>query len=48
MPFTFDHDIVAATKVRIWPCVDIGKTVYLIKGSESGYVPIGYAIYIPD
>lgn len=47
-PPRYDHFLTAATKVKIWPCVDIGKTLYLVRGNEDGYIPIGYAIYTPD
>jgi hypothetical protein len=42
----YNHILTTATRVRIWPAIDIGRTVYLSKEGDK-YVPVGYAIYTP-
>jgi len=45
----YHHNLVAATKIRFFPIVDIGRTIYLFREeTENKLIPIGYAIYIPD
>jgi hypothetical protein len=42
----YHHSVVAVTKVRFFPIVDIGDTVYFVrKGDPAELVPIGYAVY---
>jgi len=44
----YHHKVVAATKIRFFPVVDIGKTIYFIKeGSLNKLVPVAYAVYSP-
>ncbi len=44
----YDHKLIAPVKVRFFPVIDVGKTVYLVEDkSTSEFIPIGYAIYTP-
>jgi hypothetical protein len=56
-PISREHvgDLVAVTKIRFFPVVDVGRTVYMLVhsredqiGSLQGLVPVAYAIYDPE
>jgi hypothetical protein len=45
----YSHNLISLTKVRFFPYVDTGKSVYLARQIGSNkLIPIGYAIYYPD
>jgi hypothetical protein len=45
----YSHNLISLTKIRFFPFVDIGKSVYLARQPNGNkYIPIGYAIYHPD
>lgn len=45
----YSHNLISLTKVRFFPYIDIGKSVYLARQPAGDkYIPIGYAIYYPD
>lgn len=45
----YSHNLIALTKVRFFPYLDISKSVYLAKQKTGDkYIPVGYAIYYPD
>lgn len=41
----FDHSLVGATKVYLFPYPKFSNTVYFFDTVEDGLVPIGYAVY---
>ncbi|MHB8087672.1 MAG: hypothetical protein ACYDH2_05425 [Anaerolineaceae bacterium] len=44
----YNHHLTAMTKIRMFPYIDIGNTVYLLRRTDGNSVPIGYAIYTPQ
>ena len=45
----YSHNLVALTKVRFFPFIDINKTVYPKRLEPTNkYIPIGFSIYYPD
>ncbi len=42
---TFDHILVAATRISLIPVPAIGDTLYLWKSHKGGWIPIAYCIY---
>lgn len=43
----YHHNLVACIKVRFFPVASIGNTIYLVKGENNSWIPIGYAVYSP-
>lgn len=46
-------ELVAVTKIRFWPIIDVGRTLYMLRkpsGTAGGVslAPIGYAVYEAD
>ena len=45
-PYT-EHVLIAATKLRFLPIIQLGRTLYLYTQSDGSRIPVGYAIYKP-
>lgn len=43
----FNHDLIAVTKIRFFPIVNIGHTIYFIRMEDDSLVPVAYCIYQP-
>jgi hypothetical protein len=41
----FDHILVAATKITLFPVPSFGDTVYLWKAITGKWIPIAYCVY---
>ena len=41
----FDHILIAATRITLFPVPSFGDSIYLWKGSSGKWVPIAYCIY---
>jgi len=49
MQEVYHHYLIAATKIRFFPIIRIGKTIYLLcRDGSKEVIPIGYAIYSPE
>ena len=45
----YSHNLISLTKVRFFPYIDTGKSVYLTRQIGGGkLIPVAYAIYYPD
>ena len=41
----FDHEVIGATKVHVFPMPKFGNTIYLWRDPDGGLVPVAYAVY---
>ena len=44
-PQLFYYRVTAITKIRFFPFVDIGRTIYLIESPDGKRTPVAYAVY---
>jgi hypothetical protein len=44
----YHHNLIAATRIDVFPMIDISRSIYLWTDSDGSRVPIGYALYSPE